>query len=172
MNQKLALLSGKVIAHRGFYNNQDIPENSIKAFSKAMEYQYPIELDVHITKDFQIIVFHDDNLKRMTGKDINIIDVTYQEIQDITLLDTEEKIPLLKDVLRLVDGKVLLDIEVKMDGTGIIEPYLAQMLDTYHGDFLIKSFQPKILYWFRRHRKQYTIGLLFHHFRKPRLLWL
>ena len=52
----------KIIAHRGIFNNLNIPENSIKSFKKALRLGYPIELDVHLTKDNILVVFHDHNL--------------------------------------------------------------------------------------------------------------
>ena len=99
----------KTIAHRGVHNNIDVPENSLLAFKKAKDLNLPIELDIQITKDNQIIVFHDYNLKRMTNIDKNIKDCTYQELTTIKLLKTKEKIPLLKEVLKLINGKVLLE---------------------------------------------------------------
>ena len=59
----------KIIAHRGIHDNEKIPENSLKAFKLTMDKNIPIELDIHLTKDNEFIVFHDDNLKRMTGID-------------------------------------------------------------------------------------------------------
>ena len=64
----LSFLKSNLIAHRGYHSKEEgIPENSIPAFKKAMENKYIIELDVHILKDGQVIVFHDDDLERMTG---------------------------------------------------------------------------------------------------------
>ena len=103
----------KIIAHRGMFSNPTIPENSIMAFKKALEFSYPIELDVQLTKDNILVVFHDDNLKRITGIDKRVEDCTYDELKKLTLFDTKEHIPSFKEVLDLVDGKVLLDIEIK-----------------------------------------------------------
>ena len=55
------------IAHRGIYNNLNIPENSMKSFKRAINSNVSIELDIHLTKDNKLVVFHDDNLIRMTG---------------------------------------------------------------------------------------------------------
>ncbi len=154
-------LKNMKIAHRGLYNNVDIPENSIKAFKKALLKNLPIELDVHLLKDNTLVVFHDNNLKRMTGIDKEIKDLTYDELSKITLLKTDEHIPTLLEVLKLVDGKVLLNIEVKYD-----ENYqktceeLVRILDNYKGEFLIQSFSFKIILWFKLHRKNYIRGLL------------
>ena len=59
-------MNNLIVAHRGIYNNINIPENSILAFKKALKYNYSIELDIQMTKDNVIVVFHDNNLERMT----------------------------------------------------------------------------------------------------------
>ena len=67
----------QVYYHRGYYNNKDIAENSMSAFNKCIEKGYGIELDVQLTKDEQLVVFHDDSLKRMANSDLVIIDSDY-----------------------------------------------------------------------------------------------
>lgn len=148
-----------IIAHRGIHN-EAIPENSMKAFSLALKKNIPIEFDVHILKDKNIVVFHDDNLKRMTNKDKFIKECTYEEIKDLKLKNTDEKIPLLKDVLKLVDGKVLLDIELKMDVTDhSLEDSLIEILKDYNGEVILKSFDFKKVKYLKKHTN-YKIGLL------------
>lgn len=104
-------LKGYEFRHRGLHKN--VPENSIIAFQKALYRNMPIELDVRILKDSNIIVFHDNNLKRMTGIDKKIEECNYEEIKNIKLKNSLETIPLLIDVLNLINNKVLLLIEVK-----------------------------------------------------------
>lgn len=148
-----------IIAHRGIHN-EAIPENSMKAFSLALKKNIPIEFDVHILKDKNIVVFHDDNLKRMTNKDKFIKECTYEEIKDLKLKNTNEKIPLLKDVLKLVDGKVLLDIELKMDVTDhSLEDGLIEILKDYNGEVILKSFDYRKVKYLKKHTN-YKIGLL------------
>ena len=148
-----------IIAHRGIHN-EAIPENSMKAFFLALKKNIPIEFDVHILKDKNIVVFHDDNLKRMTNKDKFIKECTYEEIKDLKLKNTDEKIPLLKDVLKLVDGKVLLDIELKMDVTDhSLEDGLIEILKDYNGEVILKSFDFKKVKYLKKHTN-YKIGLL------------
>lgn len=141
----LRFLTQNLIAHRGFFDHeQAIPENSFLAFMRAMEYHFIIELDVHLLKDSQIVVFHDDNLKRMTGLDKEIKNCTYEEIRKLKLLRTNEKIPLLKKVLNLVEGKVPLLIELKYDvKTGLLEKELMQVLSQYKGKYAVQSFRPR-----------------------------
>ena len=148
-----------IIAHRGIHN-EAIPENSMKAFSLALKKNIPIEFDVHILKDKNIVVFHDDNLKRMTNKDKFIKECTYEEIKDLKLKNTNEKIPLLKDVLKLVDGKVFLDIELKMDVTDhSLEDGLIEILKDYNGEVILKSFDYRKVKYLKKHTN-YKIGLL------------
>ncbi len=158
------MLENITIAHRGVWNNKNIPENSMLAFKTALKENYPIEFDIHLTKDNVLIVFHDDNLKRMTGKDINICDARYDEIKKLCLLKTKQKIPTLKEVLDLVDGKVLLDIEIKtpkVTGEKELVNKLLEDLKDYEGDILLKSFNPVIMKKIKRKtKKKYPIGLL------------
>lgn len=159
--KNISFLKNIVIAHRGIYDNKTIPENSMRAFKKALYKKIPIELDVHLTKDHQVVVFHDDNLKRMTGINRNIKDCSYQELQDFFLLETSEKIPLLSDVLTLINGKVLIDIEIKNDGRmGKMNYLLTELLDSYSGKFMVKSFYPQYMVWFKKYRPDYIRGLL------------
>jgi len=151
----------KTIAHRGIHNNLNIPENSIKAFQKALDKNLPIELDIHILKDNTLIVFHDDNLKRMTGINENIKDYTYNELNKLKLLNTNYKIPTLKEVLELVNGKVPIIIELKNDKrTNKMCNELVNELKNYKGEFIIQSFYPSIINWFKKNKPEYIRGLL------------
>ena len=150
-----------IIAHRGVHNNKDIPENSLLAFNKAIDNNYAIEFDIEITKDDKLIIHHDDNLKRMTGVNKNVEELTYDEIRNLYLLDTFEKIPTLSDVLSLVNGKVLLDIEIKSTKkrSKVIDLVLKE-LDNYNGNVLLKSFDPFIVRDLKKKTNKYKIGLL------------
>ncbi len=100
------------VAHRGFHG-PGVPENSCAAFHAAIRNGYTIELDIHATKDDVLVVFHDDNLVRMTSYNKTIEDCTFTEIQDLVLDSTDEKIPALAEVLDSVNGQVGLLIEIK-----------------------------------------------------------
>ncbi len=102
-------------AHRGLHDiKKGIPENSIPAFQAAIEAGYGIELDVHLTKDGKLVVFHDDDFRRICGEKGKVEETDYARMRTYRLSRTGEKIPLLSEVLRLVDGKVPLLIEVKL----------------------------------------------------------
>ena len=128
-------------AHRGVHS--DYPENSMPAFDKAIELNLGIELDIHLTSDNQLVVFHDDNLVRMTGANELIKFLTYEQIKEYKLNNTEYTIPLLKDVLGLVRGRVHILIEIKTNNNmKKLVPKLKELLDGYNGKVFIQSFNP------------------------------
>lgn len=156
----LDVFVGKKIAHRGLWNDKN-PENSIGAFKRCIDRNIPIELDVHILKDNTLVVMHDGDTGRMAGKNIVLKNAEYDDIKDLKLKNTEYKIPTFDEVLNLVAGKVLLDIEIKYDVKNFrICRELCKYLDNYKGDFLVKSFSPVYLMWFRLFRPKYIRGLL------------
>lgn len=146
------------IAHRGLYNEK-YPENSIGAFKNAVKYSYSIELDVQFTKDKKIVVFHDHNLYRMTKDDRDICDVDYNEIKNLKLLDSDEKIPLIEDVLKVIDGKVGIFIEIK-NSKDIFElcEDLYNIVKSYKGKYSIQSFNPFVLIWYKNNVKNVLRG--------------
>ena len=74
------------IAHRGLFNNLDLCENSFDAFQQAVNHGYGIELDIQLTKDNQLVVFHDTTLKRMCNDSRTLNQLTYKELQQFYLL--------------------------------------------------------------------------------------
>ena len=151
----------KVVAHRGLYNKDNIPENSIKAFENAIEKNVAIELDVNMTKDGYLVVFHDQNLKRMTGIKYNIAELDLNEVKKLKLLGTENTIPTFEDVLMCVDGKVPLMIEIKRTSRyKELMTKLMKMLNRYKGEYVIKSFDPRVVYWLKKNAPTVTRGQL------------
>ena len=166
-------LINNTYAHRGYFDNEKIPENSIGAFIRAIKFGYNIELDVHITKDNKIVVFHDDNLTRMCGINKKIEDCNYDELKKYRLLNTKYGIPLLTDVLKLVDGKVNLLIETKVKKHNFkLEKNLSKILDSYKGYFAIHSFNYLSIGWFKRHKKNYIVGILASDFKNKKINYL
>ena len=158
--KNLNFLKSNLIAHRGLHN-KSIPENSIEAFKNAIKYNYIIELDVHLLKDNTIIVFHDDNTKRMTDINKTLKNSTYDEIKNLKLKNTNQTIPTLKETLKTINGKVPIIIELKYDQkTELLEKELIKQLDNYKGIFCVKSFNPLSIRWFKKHRPNYIRGLL------------
>lgn len=158
--KNLDFLKYNLIAHRGLHNEK-YPENSVGAFKRAIRKNYIIELDVHLLKDGTVVVFHDDNLYRMCGKRKEIKNYTYFELKKLKLLKTNYSIPTLESVLKLVDGKVPIIVELKYDlKPGILEEEVSKLLDNYNGDFCVKSFSPFSILWFKKNRPNYIRGLL------------
>ena len=149
----------KYIAHRGLFDREKIPENSMLAFDKALEKGYSIEVDVNMTQDGYIVVFHDNSLKRMTGIKNDITTMTLSEIKKFKLLGTENKIPTFEDVLLQVSGKVPIVIEVKPNSKykELMEK-LINLLEKYNGKYSIQSFDPRIVYWLKKNMPQISRG--------------
>ena len=158
----ISFLRKGLIAHRGYHDKKKgIIENSIESFKRAIAYKYIIELDVHMLNDGNIVVFHDSNLKRICGVNKVIENCSYDEIKNYKLFNTESKIPLLSDVLKLVDGKVPLLIEIKKYYKyGVLEKKLTNMLRDYNGKVAVQSFYPKTIFWFKKNARNIPIGLL------------
>ncbi|MBE6160177.1 MAG: glycerophosphodiester phosphodiesterase [Lactobacillales bacterium] len=171
MKKDLSFLKENLIAHRGAHNiNKGIPENSIKSFEEAIKHNYIIELDIHLLKDNNIVVFHDDDLKRMTGLNKKIKDTTYEEIKDLKLQNTDNYIPLFKDVLELVDGKVPIIVEFKHDvKCGRLEKETMKLLNKYKGKYVMKSFNPLTLIWFKKNYPDVIRGQLSYNFKGKKI---
>ena len=113
--RSFAAFDHTMIAHRGLFdNNAEAPENSLAAFRNAVEHGFGMELDVQLTKDEKLVVFHDFDLKRMCGVHKKLTELTYAELEQYFLKNSTEKIPLFSDVLELINGKVPLVVEIKV----------------------------------------------------------
>jgi glycerophosphoryl diester phosphodiesterase len=152
----------KPIAHRGLHSgDSDCPENSLKAFDKAMQRGFPFELDVHLLADGNVCVFHDPNAKRMTGIKRLIKDLSYEDIKQMRLLESDQKIPLLEEVLSLIQGKVPFLIEIKNRGdVGPLESATFKLLSKYNGNYAVVSFNPQTLRWFMKNFSEVPRGQL------------
>lgn len=155
-------------AHRGLFSAADnIPENSLPAFARAVRYGFAIELDVQLTKDHQAVVFHDDSLLRMCGADAKIWQQTLAELRQLPLQGTRERIPLLEEVLAQIDGQVPLLIELKLPTRSTaLCAVVQQLLQEYQGSYCIQSFSPLALKWYRKHQPEILRGQLSDHFNK------
>lgn len=160
-------------AHRGLHDNEgDAPENSMAAFRKAVEAGLGMELDVQVTKDGVPVIFHDFTLERICGVEGKVIDHTYEELQAYTLCQSKERIPKFSDLLQTVDGRVPLIVEIKAetaDVSGCAD--IDKLLRAYQGAYCIESFNPMVLWWFRRHHGEVVRGQLSSNFRKEGEYW-
>lgn len=161
---KIGWIKDNLIAHRGLHEG-NVPENSMAAFSLAIEEGYIIELDAQITKDNQVVVYHDNDLNRMLGIDKLITEVTYEELQTYSLIGTDQKVPLLRDVLTLIDDQVPVLIEVKNDlEVGYLEGAMYDVLKDYDGRFAVIAFNPYSLAWFKKNAPDFIRGQVSGHF--------
>lgn len=148
-------------AHRGLHNSS-CPENSLSAFRAAKEAGFGVELDVRFTADKQVVVFHDDTLTRMCGDHRRVDECTYEELQQLRLLNTAERIPLLSDVLSILDKTVIL-CEIKpsrsyVDTTLCEETYA--LLEKHKAKYCIESFNPFSVRWFKKYTPHVIRGIL------------
>ena len=158
---------GVLYAHRGLHDNDGgIPENSMKAFKRAVESGYGIELDVQLTKDGVPVIFHDFTLERMCGVSGKLENLTYEQLTKLTLLHTDEKIPTLQEFLDMVAGKVPLIVELKIERINVsLCPAVQSLLDDYKGVYCIESFNPLALLWYRINKREVMRGQLSTNFR-------
>ena len=139
-----------------------MPENSLAAFAAADQAGYGVELDVQFTADRQIVVFHDADLKRMCGVEKRVDELTYAELRELRLLESDEHIPLLSDVLTTLDGATLL-CEFKPMRSYTDASLCAAtlpLLESYKGAVCIESFNPYMVRWFRKNAPHYIRGIL------------
>lgn len=149
-------------AHRGLFDNDsEAPENSLAAFKKAVDAGYGIELDVQLSKDDKLVVFHDATLNRMCGIDGKVWDYTLEELKQFKLANSEETIPTFEEFLEVVDGKVPFILEFKLDRAQTRVCELAnEVLKSYKGIYCIESFHPLALLWYRKNRPDVLRGQL------------
>ncbi len=159
-------------AHRGLHASEaGIPENSLRAFRLAANNGYGAELDVHLSRDGRLVIMHDENLKRMTGANANISAVTAQILSQLTLEGTKEKVPYLEEVLPLFEEKGPLLIELKTENGNHEEltRKVCNLLDQYPKvEYFLESFDPRVLFWLRKHRPEIVRGQLAMDFLKER----
>ena len=155
-------------AHRGLHDSTRA-ENSISAFRAAVDQGYAIELDVRLSSDGELVVFHDDTLDRVTKESGRVDAKSAEELSKIRLLDTDDGIPTFREVLELVDGKVPLLVEIKEDAGkyGVTEKTV-EMLSAYKGEYVVESFNPLALARVRKLKPRILRGFLSQDFLKER----
>jgi glycerophosphoryl diester phosphodiesterase len=144
------LLFGPPVAHRGLWSPDGAPENSLAAFQAACARGYGIELDVHLSADGEAMVFHDEDLRRMTGADGRLSDRTAAELAELRLAGTDEPIPTLRETLNLVGSKALVHIELKTPygHVGPLEQRVHEIIIDHAGPVCVIGFNPYSHAWF------------------------
>lgn len=160
-------LLGWYYAHRGLHGD-GCPENSMAAFRAALEGGYGIEFDLHLLKDGNLAIMHDSLLKRTTGCEGRIEDLTTEDLPNYHLEGTEETIPTFRQLLDLYAGKAPLIVElkpVKNNHARLCET-VCDMLDTYDGPYCLESFDPRCVRWLKENRPNIIRGQLSENFLK------
>ena len=148
-------------AHRGLHG-RGVPENSLRAFELACEAGKGIELDVQLSRDGEVMVFHDYTLIRMTGVDKKLCELDRDELCSLSLAGSEEKIPTFSEVLALVNGRVPILVELKgEDLSSELCPKVAEQLSAYSGAYCIESFNPLLIKNMRKQMPKAYCGLLY-----------
>lgn len=152
-------------AHRGLHGN-GVPENSLWAFRLARDKGYGIELDVHLMKDGELAVIHDSSLLRTAGIDVLVEELTTEELRIFRLEDTEERVPLFRQVLELYQGYAPLIVELKTHrgNHAALCQAVCDLLDNYKGLYCIESFDPRCIAWLKKHRPDIVRGQLSENF--------
>lgn len=149
----LSWLTARPVAHRGLHDsNRLVWENTLSSFGRAIERGYAIECDVHLTRDGEVVVLHDNDLKRVTGNDGYVWQRTAAEIAVLRIGGTDDRVPSLRAVLDLVAGRVPLVVELKgIPGhdDGLVKA-VGRLLRDYAGPVAIMSFDHWLIRDFQR----------------------
>lgn len=147
------------ITHRGLFD-ENFPENTQPAFEQAIKFGYGIEMDVQMTSDNVLVVYHDDNLKRVCGVDKDIRKITYEEVKTLRPNGKDYPIMTFREFLDFVDGRTPILIEVKHQLRKGIEKLITNELKNYKGEFAVQSFNPNIVYRLTKLAPEFVAGVL------------
>ncbi|MCL2425366.1 MAG: glycerophosphodiester phosphodiesterase [Oscillospiraceae bacterium] len=156
------IFKGLNCAHRGLHTeDQKVPENSIESFVAAKDGNYGIEIDVQLSKDGKVVVFHDDDLKRVCGIDANVNSKNWNELSRIPLFNTDQHIPLLSEVLDIIDDMPVI-VELKSAGANnaMLCEETFKLLSEKGKNFCIESFDPRVGAWFKKNAPDVLRGQL------------
>jgi glycerophosphoryl diester phosphodiesterase len=161
-----AAFLSRPLAHRALHDRAaGRPENSRAAVRAAVAAGYGIEIDVQLSADGQAMVFHDEELDRLTAEVGPVRNRTAAELGRIGLRDAEDGIPTLPEVLALVAGRVPLLIEIKdqtltmSETDGRLEAATAAALHVCAGPVAVMSFNPHVVACMARLAPQLPRGL-------------
>ncbi|MBE6032640.1 MAG: glycerophosphodiester phosphodiesterase [Clostridiales bacterium] len=169
--ERMLSLTAGIVAHRGLHNNEGpAPENTVPAFQAALDAGFAIELDIQMTKDKKVVVVHDENLKRLTGRGLLVQALFFEDLRSLKICGSDQSVPLFSEVLDLAGGKVPLVVELKTcrDREGLCSR-AAALLDAYDGPYCVESFDPLTLRWFRKNRPEVLRGQLSTHYGKDKV---
>ena len=156
------LFYGLNCAHRGLHSvDLSVPENSLPAFAAARKAGYGVELDVRLSKDEQVVVFHDDDLKRICGVHGRVSDLSRAELSKLSLSGTSERIPLLSEVLEILgDTPVIVELKSVGANNAILCQKTLDILRAHGCSLCVESFDPRMGAWFRKNAPDVLRGQL------------
>lgn len=137
-------------AHRGLWSPDGAPENSLEAFQSAVTAGYAIELDIQLSADGEAMVFHDEDLERMTGVAGRLSDRTSTDLSELRLKGTDERIPTLLEALAVIGHHTMVYVELKTPAgqVGPLEQRAHEVLIDHHGPLAVIGFNPYSHAWF------------------------
>jgi glycerophosphoryl diester phosphodiesterase len=149
------------VAHRGLHGDGLI-ENTLGAARAAVEGNFAIEVDLQLTADNEVVVFHDEKLDRLTTATGSLADRTLAELKRISIHGTNERIPVLQELLDLVRGRTPLVLELKSDWNGDerLTARVAELLGGYAGPVACMSFDPQIVMALQKHAPGLPRGIV------------
>jgi glycerophosphoryl diester phosphodiesterase len=156
-------LTERPFAHRGLYaRDSGIPENCIAGFEAAIAAGYGIELDVQETADSQPVVFHDYTLERLTDESGAVIQRRLGDLEMIPLKGSNQRIASLAEVLKMVDGRtpILIEVKTRKRRPGPFEAAVAAVVAGYKGPAALMSFNIHSMVWLKTHAPETTRGLV------------
>ncbi len=160
---RLSWLTARPIAHRGFHGiDAGIVENTLPAISAAVDSGFAVEVDVRLTADNRVVVFHDARLDRLTSSTGVIRRMTLADVRSASLTGGRARIPTLEQVLDVIAGQVPLLIEMKTDwsGAGPLELVVAETVAAYDGAVAVMSFDHLAIASLRRIAPELPRGLV------------
>ena len=145
---ELSWITARPIAHRGLHNKAEgILENTEPAFAAAVAHNYPIECDLQLSADGEAMVFHDEQLARLTQAEGLVIDRTAAELQKLKYRIGNARMQTLAELLDQVNGQVPLIIELKShwNRDNRLAARAVEVLKGYKGHFALMSFDPDLV---------------------------
>lgn len=166
INSRFDWLGSGPVAHRGLFSKaQGIPENSMPAVDAAIKAGVGIEIDVRLTLDERVVVFHDKDLERMTGQSGLVSQTGFTSLTQTKLSGSDAFIPSLVDVLDHVGGQVPVLIEAKTDfhpkTMSRLMGGVRHALEGYNGPCAVMSFDPAVPLWLKNNAPNRCRGLIY-----------
>lgn len=146
-------LNHSIITHRGIYNNITIYENSIESIMYSIKNNLSVSIEIRMTKDKEIIVFNDEEMKRLIKLKDNVNTITKDELNYIS----QYYVPTLKEILKMINNKVPIILNIKEDNK-IFRNKLINILNTYNGNIALHSMNIEAIKYYKK--KDYIVGLI------------